>query len=90
MGDGWDGANHRMIRPQRICPPDRVSFLMSDNTPIEVHSVPLGRDPFLYARELLHRQLIRAVQPPRCLIEQGGQRQILTAMEIEARVAGAR
>lgn len=88
MGDEWEDANHRMIRPQRIAPPDRVSFLKSDDSPIEVHSVPIGWDPYSYARDMLERQPKLAARPARCLIERRGRLQILTKAQIEARIAG--
>lgn len=88
MGDEWEDANHRMIRPQRIAPPDRVSFLKSDDSTIEVHSVPIGWDPYSYARHMLERQPKLAADPVRCLIERRGHLQVLSKAEIEARFSG--
>lgn len=36
--------------------PDRISFLNADGSLFEVHSVPIGSDPHIYAREFADRE----------------------------------
>jgi len=83
MSDHWADALHRMVRPQRIAGPDRVSSLKADHSPIEVHSVPIGTDPYSYAKHLEERGR-KADRPIHAfLIEtDGGNRQTVTATQI--------
>jgi hypothetical protein len=83
MSDHWTRVHHNMIRPRRIAGPDRVSTLKADHSTIEVHSVPIGTDPYSYAKHLAERTRDSTKSASAFLIESGGQRRTLSASELE-------
>jgi hypothetical protein len=62
--------------------PVRVSPLNSDDSPVEVHSISSGGDPYLYARRLIEADRKASRPDRRYLIERGGEKAIYSAEEI--------
>jgi hypothetical protein len=62
--------------------PDRVSPLNPDNTPFEVHSVPIGVDPYVYARRLIERGRNASQSDRHYLVERNGVESNLSADEV--------
>ena len=81
MSDHWSILHDRMIRPTRMSMPDRVSCLNADvDAAIEVHTVPLGDDPYSYAKRLAARNRHASVK--RYRIERNGIISVHTIQEI--------
>jgi len=59
MSDFWPTYHDAMIAPQKMRYPDKVITLKADHSAIEVYSVPLGDDPYTYARKMHERNNMR-------------------------------
>lgn len=81
MNDHWVNVHGRMVRPQRLAGPDRVSSLAADNSPIEVHSVPIGMNAYGYARRM-HQQANGKTPISAFRIEVGGVRRTVSLEEL--------
>jgi hypothetical protein len=69
--------------------PGRVSPLRPDDTPVEVHSVSMGGNLYVYARRLIEADR-KAYRPDRrYLIERGDEKTTLSAEEILELAASA-
>lgn len=82
MSDHWAIIHGMMLRRRQ---PDRVATLNGDDSPIEVHSVPLGDDPYTYAKRMNER-LERNGSPvvPAFAIESHGEKRKVSAGELAA------
>lgn len=84
MSDLWPEIHGLMTGAQKTdAQPNRVTTLATDNSPIEVYSVPLGQDGFDYARRLLERSQTRGVVS-RILVEANGEKRWLHPQDLSA------
>ena len=82
MSDYWPPIHNSMMAPERARLPDKVTTLKADHSPIEVHSVPLGVDPYSYARDLHDRDRGSDKPIAAFLIESGNEKRNVSAAEI--------
>jgi len=81
MSDIWVQLHEAMVGPQRMRWPAKVTTLEADDSPIEVYSVPLGDDPYSYARKMHEKNHMRGpISSFR--IESGGVERTLSISEI--------
>jgi hypothetical protein len=86
MSDHWAIIHGRMIRPQRIAGPDRVSTLDVNNKVLQVVSVGTTENPYSYARSLWEADQKTSGQIAAFLIEMSnGESHTLTAEEVLTR-----
>jgi hypothetical protein len=84
MSDLWPEIHGLMTGAQKTdAQPNRVTTLATDNSTIEVYSVPLGQDGFDYARRLLERGQTRGVVS-RILVEANGEKRWLHPQDLSA------
>ena len=83
MSDEWDRVFDTMMGAERPRLPDKVHTLKADNSPIEIYSVPLGDNPYSYAKEIYRRKSEPAQQLiSSFVIESEGKMRAISKMDI--------
>ncbi|WP_375782952.1 hypothetical protein ACE10Z_23850 [Bradyrhizobium sp. Pha-3] len=84
MGKNWGDMHPKLIRymKSQIPVPDRIHTFASDRSPIEIYSVPLEEDPFVYAKRIEERCRDSAKPIRYVVVETLRERRSFTANEI--------